>query len=93
MEEFVRNIRDKQGVKLYIDRHSFGQGMHYPFGHDMFLYAPQLGDWTMGASLMSNEIAANTSTATGYTYPHFATTNYFTIRSAVDHVYALGRAE
>jgi hypothetical protein len=88
-----RNIRDEQGIKLYIDWHSYSQLILCPFGHDETLYAPSLGKWTNAASLMSQEIARNSSNATTYTFGPSGAVLYPTTGVGVDHVYAVGRAE
>jgi hypothetical protein len=93
MDDFLRNLRDEQGIKLYIDWHSYSQLILCPFGHDEYLYAPQLGRWTRAASLMSQEIAANSSNATTYTFGPSGAVLYPTTGVGVDHVYAVGRAE
>ncbi|KAF2623234.1 hypothetical protein BU25DRAFT_350524 [Macroventuria anomochaeta] len=93
MDDFLRNLRDKQGIKLYVDWHSYSQLILCPFGHDEYLYAPQLGKWTNAASLMSQTIAANSSNATTYTFGPSGAVLYPTTGVGVDHVYAVGRAE
>jgi hypothetical protein len=93
MDDFLRNIRDEQGIKLYIDWHSYSQLILCPFGHDETFYAPSLGKWTNAASLMSQEIARNSSNATTYTFGPSGAVLYPTTGVGVDHVYAVGRAE
>lgn len=93
MDDFLRNIRDEQGIKLYIDWHSYGQFIVCPFGYDEYLYAPPLGRWTRAASLMSQEIAWTSSNQTTYTFGPGGAVLYTTTGAAIDHVYAVGRAE
>ncbi|KZM18637.1 metallocarboxypeptidase [Ascochyta rabiei] len=93
MDDFLRNIRDEQGIKLYIDWHSYSQLILCPFGHNEYLYAPELGRWTRAASLMSQEIAANSTNQTTYTFGPSGAVLYPTTGVGVDHVYAVGRAE
>jgi len=93
MIDFLRNIRDKQRMKLYIDWYSYSQLILCPSGHDEYLYAPQLGRWTRAASLMSRKMAATSSNATTYTFGPLGAVLYSTTGVSVDHVYAVGRAE
>ncbi|KAJ4321617.1 hypothetical protein N0V94_002816 [Neodidymelliopsis sp. IMI 364377] len=93
MDDFLRHIRDEQGIKLYIDWHSYSQLILCPFGHNEYLYAPELGRWTRAAALMSQEIAANSLNQTTYTFGPSGAVLYPTTGVGVDHVYAVGRAE
>lgn len=93
LDDYLRKIRDEQGIKLYIDWHSYSQLILCPFGHDERLYAPDLGKWTNAASLMSQEIARNSSNATTYTFGPSGAVLYPTTGVGVDHVYVTGRAE
>ncbi|KAI4940946.1 hypothetical protein J4E91_011031 [Alternaria rosae] len=93
MDTLIRKIRDEQGIKLYIDWHSYSQLILYPFGHKETLYAPELGMWTKVAALMSENIAYYSTNATTYTYGPSGATLYPTTGASIDHVYTIGRAK
>jgi hypothetical protein len=93
LDEFMLNLRDEQGIKLYIDWHSYSQLILCPFGHKETLYAPELGKWTRVAALMSEQIRAESDNATTFTFGPSGATLYPTTGSSVDHIYTIGRAE
>ncbi|KAK8057006.1 hypothetical protein PG996_010943 [Apiospora saccharicola] len=77
----------------YIDWHSYGQLLLFPFGYAETLYAPELGKWTKAASMVSEAIRDASNTSTTYTFGPSGATLYATSGSAPDHVYSVGRAE
>ncbi|KAK8075901.1 hypothetical protein PG994_003173 [Apiospora phragmitis] len=91
-DAFVRHVRDGQGIKLYIDWHSYGQQLLFPFGYAETLYAPELGKWTKAASMVSEAIRDSSSSETTYTFGPSGANLYATSGSAPDHVYSVGRA-
>ncbi|KAK7937198.1 uncharacterized protein PG986_014066 [Apiospora aurea] len=93
LDAFMRQVRDRQGIKLYIDWHSYGQYLLFPFGYAETLYAPELGKWTKAASMISETIRDSSDAATTYTFGASGATLYATSGSAPDHVYSVGRAE
>ncbi|KAH6846464.1 Metallocarboxypeptidase A-like protein [Alternaria tenuissima] len=93
MDNLIRNIRDEQGIKLYIDWHSYSQLILYPFGHKETLYAPELGMWTKAAALMSDTIRYYSTNATTYVFGPSGATLYPTTGASIDHVYTIGRAK
>lgn len=93
LDNLVRKIRDEQGIKLFIDWHSYSQLILSPFGHKETLYAPELGKWTKTAALMSEAIRAESSNATTFTFGPSGAVLYPTTGSSVDHIYTIGRAE
>ncbi|KAK8022830.1 hypothetical protein PG993_013597 [Apiospora rasikravindrae] len=93
LDAFVRKVRDGQGIKLYIDWHSYGQYLLFPFGYAETLYAPELGKWTKAASMISETIRDSSDAGTTYTFGPSGATLYATSGSAPDHVYSVGRAE
>ncbi len=93
MDDLVRKIRDEQGIKLYIDWHSYSQMITFPFGHKETLYSPDLGKWARISALMSEQIRAESDNATTYTFGPSAATLYPTTGASDDHVYSIGRAE
>lgn len=93
LDNLVRKIRDEQGIKLFIDWHSYSQLILCPFGDKETLYAPELGKWTKAAALMSEAIRAESSNATTFTFGPSGAVLYPTTGSSVDHIYTIGRAE
>ncbi|KAH4978223.1 hypothetical protein HBI76_211940 [Parastagonospora nodorum] len=93
LDDFMRKIRDAQGIKLYIDWHSYSQLILFPFGSQETLYAPELGKWTQAAALMSGEIRAKSRNATTFTFGPSGAVLYPTTGYSVDHIYTIGRAE
>ncbi|KAH7014258.1 zinc carboxypeptidase [Microdochium trichocladiopsis] len=96
LDTFVRKIRDAQGIKLFIDWHSYGQYILSPFGYKETLYAPELGKWTKAAAMVSEAIRDSDRGANGgktYVFGPSGATLYTTTGAAPDHVYATGRAE
>lgn len=93
LDDFARKIRDTQGIKSFIDWHSYSQLILMPYGYKETLYAPELGKWTKAASLMSQTIAANSSNATTFTFGPSGAVLYPTTGSSVDHMYDTGRTE
>jgi hypothetical protein len=89
----VRKICDAQGIKLFIDWHSYSQLILSSFGHKETLYAPELGRWTRAAALMSEAIHAESTNATTFTFGPSGAVLYSTTGSSVDHIYTVGRAE
>jgi hypothetical protein len=93
LDDFVRKVRDAQGIKLFIDWHSYSQLILSPFGHKETLYAPELGKWTKAAALVSEAIRAESTNATTFTFGPSGAVLYPTTGSSVDHIYTIGRAE
>ncbi|CBX99027.1 hypothetical protein LEMA_P082660.1 [Plenodomus lingam JN3] len=93
LDDTVRRLRDTQGIKLYIDWHSYSQLLLFPYGDRENLYAPELGKWTRTAALVSEEIRAQSKNATTYTFGPSGATLYPTTGTSVDHIYTTGRAE
>ncbi|KAH8702701.1 hypothetical protein GQ44DRAFT_831816 [Phaeosphaeriaceae sp. PMI808] len=93
LDDMVRKIRDTQGIKLFIDWHSYSQLILSPFGHKETLYAPELGKWTKAAALMSSAMRDASTNATTFTFGPSGAVLYPTTGSSVDHVYTTGRAE
>lgn len=92
----MRTVRDRAGIKLYIDWHSYGQYILSPFGYKETLYAPELGKWTKAAAMVSETIRDSDGGANGgktYTFGPSGATLYTTTGAAPDHVYTVGRAE
>ncbi|KAK7990247.1 hypothetical protein PG990_014527 [Apiospora arundinis] len=93
LDAFMRKVRDTQGIKLYIDWHSYGQYLLFPFGYSETLYAPELGKWTKASSMISEAVRDSSDARTTYTFGASGATLYATSGSAPDHAYSVGRAE
>jgi len=93
LDDLVRKIRDQQGIKLFIDWHSYSQLILSAFGHKETLYAPELAKWTKASALMSEAIRAASTNATTFTFGPSGAVLYPTTGSSVDHIYTIGRAE
>ncbi|KAI2470219.1 hypothetical protein F4781DRAFT_430633 [Annulohypoxylon bovei var. microspora] len=93
LDKLVRQLRDKVGIKLFIDWHSYGQYILSPFGYKETLYAPELGKWTKAASVVSESIRDSSDARTTFTFGPSGAVLYVTTGAAPDHVYATGRAE
>lgn len=93
LDAFVRKLRDEQGIKLYIDWHSYGQYILYPYGYNETLYAPELGKWHKTAADTAEAIRAASDIDGQYTFGPSGATLYTTTGSSVDHIYEIGEAE
>ncbi|CAI6341415.1 unnamed protein product [Periconia digitata] len=93
LDKLVRELRDTQGIKLYIDWHSYGQYILSPYGSNETNYAPELGKWTNTASRMSEAIRDSSDARTTFTFGPSGATLYTTTGAAPDHVYIFGEAE
>ncbi|KAH7318204.1 zinc carboxypeptidase [Stachybotrys elegans] len=93
LDAYLRSLRDGPGVKLFIDWHSYGQYILYPFGYAETLYAPEQGKWTRTASFMSQYIRDSSSRRTTYTFGASGSTLYATTGAAPDHAYVIGGAD
>ncbi|KFA73748.1 hypothetical protein S40288_07338 [Stachybotrys chartarum IBT 40288] len=93
LDAYLRRLRDGAGIRLFIDWHSYGQYLLFPFGYAETTYAPELGVWHRTASLMSQVIRQASPLNTTYTFGPSASTLYTTTGSAPDHAYAVGGAD
>lgn len=87
----VDELRDNQGIKLYIDWHSYGQYILSAWGYNCTVYAEDLGEHINLASLTSAAIRdVNNMT---FTFGPSCGTLYATTGSSVDYVYGTGKAD
>ncbi|KAI0887745.1 uncharacterized protein GGS22DRAFT_154152 [Annulohypoxylon maeteangense] len=93
LDKLVRELRDRSGIKLFIDWHSYGQYILSPFGYKETLYAPELGKWTKAASVVSESIRDSSDARTTFTFGPSGAVLYVTTGAAPDHVYSIGGAE
>ncbi|KAF2220400.1 hypothetical protein BDZ85DRAFT_266534 [Elsinoe ampelina] len=93
MNNFLLKLRDTQGIKLYIDWHSYGQYILSPYGYNETLYAPELGKWTKTAADAADAIRSASDIDAQYTFGPSGAVLYTTTGSSVDHAYEVGKAE
>ncbi|KIV90558.1 hypothetical protein PV10_07846 [Exophiala mesophila] len=87
----VDELRDTQGIKLYIDWHSYGQYILSAWGYNCTVYAEDLGEHINLASLTSAAIRdVNNKT---FTFGPSCGTLYATTGSSVDYIYGTGKAD
>ncbi|PNS16592.1 hypothetical protein CAC42_92 [Sphaceloma murrayae] len=93
LNELVLKLRDEQGIKLYIDWHTYGQYILSPYGYNETLYAPELGKWTKTAADAAEAIREASDIGVQYTFGPSGAVLYTTTGSSVDHIYTVGKAE
>lgn len=89
---FVNKLRDTQGIKLFIDWHSYGQYILSPWGYNCTIYADSLGRHTNLAALTGDAIRTGAN-GTTFTFGPSCSTLYATTGSSVDYVYGVGEAD
>lgn len=90
---FVDRLRDGPGIKLFVDWHSFGELILYPFGSNETVYAPSLGKWHKTAADTAYAIRDASDVDVQYVFGPGGATLYTATGVSVDHVYAVGGAE
>ena len=90
--KLVNKLRDEQGIKLYIDWHSYGQYILSPWGYNCTIYAESLGRHTKLAALTGDAIRTGAN-GTTYTFGPSCSTLYATTGSSVDYIYGVGKAD
>ncbi|TKX19874.1 metallocarboxypeptidase A-like protein 2 [Elsinoe australis] len=94
LDTLVRKLRDTQGLKLYIDWHSYGQYFLFPYGYNETALLPELPRWTKSGSLMSEAIRdSKPDRRTTFTFGPGGAVLYKSVGNSRDHVYAVGGAE
>ena len=89
---FVNKLRDENGIKLYIDWHSYGQYIMSPYGYNCTIYAESLGRHTKLAALTGEAIRRG-GNGTTFTFGPSCSTLYATTGSSVDYIYDVGKAD
>ena len=89
--QLVDQLRDTNGLKLYIDWHSYGQLIEYPFGYDCTLVPDKVGQMSKLATLTSNAIRDVERTT--FIFGPACSILYPTEGGSRDHVYVLGKAD
>ncbi|PNS19883.1 hypothetical protein CAC42_7850 [Sphaceloma murrayae] len=88
---FVNNLRDTVGIKLFIDWHSYGQYIMFPYGYNCTVIPEDAGELTSMAALTSTAIR-NVNGVT-FTYGPACPVLYATTGGSRDYVYAEGKAD
>ncbi|KAF2131017.1 hypothetical protein P153DRAFT_421995 [Dothidotthia symphoricarpi CBS 119687] len=86
----VNSLRDSRGIRLYLDMHSYGQYILWPYGYDCSLRAENDAQHRTIAVNAANAIRAVSGTA--YTYGPSCSTLYATTGSSTDYTDVTGNA-
>ncbi|KAK5952559.1 hypothetical protein OHC33_006605 [Knufia fluminis] len=89
---FVDHLRDTQGIKLYIDWHSYGQYILSPWGYNCTVYDESLGRHIKLAALTGDAIREGAN-GTTFTFGPSCSTLYATTGSSVDYIYGVGNSD
>ncbi|KAI1257137.1 hypothetical protein MGN70_000176 [Eutypa lata] len=87
----ANSLRDSLGIRLFIDFHSYGQYILWPYGYDCTILAPDDDDLRAAASVA--QAAVQGVSGTRYTVGPSCSTLYPTTGSAPDYVYAVSGAD
>lgn len=88
----VDKLRDENGIKLYIDWHSYGQYILSPWGYNCTIYDESLGRHTKLAALTGDAIRRGDN-GTTFTFGPSCSTLYATTGSSVDYIFGVGEAD
>jgi murein tripeptide amidase MpaA len=89
----VNRLRDLNGIKLFIDWHSYGQYILGPWGFNCTIVPSEIGEHIQLSSLTSAAIRDYGGYGTTFTFGPSCSTLYATTGSSVDYVYGPGRAD
>ncbi|RYP51654.1 hypothetical protein DL768_003052 [Monosporascus sp. mg162] len=90
MMAHVNSLRDARGIRLYIDFHSYGQYILWPYGYDCNLVVPD--DRALNALASAGQSAIQGVSGTSYTVGNSCRHLYATTGSGPDYVYGVGGA-
>lgn len=88
---FINSLRDTQGIKLYIDWHSYGQYILTPYGYDCNAVAANQAK--VDALAAGTGLAIKAAGGTTWTTGPSCSTLYATSGSSTDYVGDVGQAE
>lgn len=91
--QLVNELRDLNGIKLYIDWHSYGQYFLSPWGFNCTIVPDDIGEHIQLASLTSETIRDDGGYGTTFTFGPGCSTLYATTGSSVDYIYGVGMAD
>ncbi|KAK7753832.1 hypothetical protein SLS62_004198 [Diatrype stigma] len=86
----ANSLRDSQGIRLFIDFHSYGQYILWPYGYDCNVLPPD--NAALRAAAAAAQSAVQGVSGTRYTVGPSCSTLYATTGSAPDYVYAVSGA-
>lgn len=86
----VQSLKASRGIRLYIDFHSYGQYILWPYGYDCSLRADNDAQHRSLAVAAASAIRAVSGTA--YTYGPSCSTLYATTGSSTDYTDVTGNA-
>lgn len=93
LNDFVLKLRDEQGIKLFVDWHSYGEYIMYPYAYNETLYPPSLGKWHKTAADTAKAIRRASDIDAQYTFGPMGATLYTASGVSIDHIYEVGGAE
>ena len=88
----TNRLRDSNGISVYIDFHSYGQYILWPYGYDCSLVVENTSFYQSVGSAAASAIA-NAGYNTRYTTGPSCSTLYATTGSSVDYLDGVGNAE
>lgn len=86
----VNTLRDSKGIKFYVDFHSYGQYILWPFGYDCSYYAPD--DSALNALATKGRTALRAVSGTSYTIGNSCRALYATTGDSIDYVHGPGNS-
>lgn len=89
--KLVNEIRDSNSIKLYVDWHSYGQLIEYPFGYNCTLFPDKAGQMSKLAVLTSDAIREVEGTT--FIFGPACSILYPTEGGSRDYVYVVGEAD
>lgn len=94
LRTFVDKLRDEQGIKLYIDWHSYGQYILGPWGYNCTIVPDEVGEHIQLARITSETIRDyEGGYDTTFTFGPSCSTLYATTGSSVDYIYGPGQSD
>jgi murein tripeptide amidase MpaA len=93
LRTLVNKLRDQQGIKLYIDWHSYGQYILGPWGYNCTLVPERVGEHIQLSRITSEIIRDYGGYDTTFTFGPSCSTLYATTGSSVDYIYGPGKAQ
>ncbi len=93
LRTLVDQLRDQNGIALYIDWHAYGQYLLSPLGFNCTLVPADVGKHIKLASLVSQVIRDYGGSNKTFTFGPSCSTLYPVTGSSLDYVYDVGKAE
>lgn len=86
----VNSLRDSKGIKFYVDFHSYGQYILWPFGYDCSYVAPD--DAALNSLATKGRTAISAASGTRYTIGNSCRALYATTGDSIDYVHGPGNS-